>query len=152
MHDHIVEYCQATFELETMKKDQTFTVQNNVTGISLRGDSRRFRQILINLISNAIKYTPNGGSISLSIDFDKAHNIIFSVKDTGIGIPDNRLEDVCKAFTQAASSSWASGKGVGLGLYIASRLVAAHDGELNDPRQSRGLKRVSPLKGQIGNR
>ncbi|MEH6630104.1 MAG: ATP-binding protein [Halopseudomonas aestusnigri] len=129
-HDSIVDYCRAAFELEAMKKDQCFTVQNNVIDVSMKGDARRFRQILINLIGNAIKYTPEGGTISLSVNYDTAHNIVFAIKDTGIGIPANRLKDVCKAFTQAASSSWASGKGVGLGLYIASRLVAAHDGEL----------------------
>ncbi len=129
-HDPIVDYCRATFELEAMKKNQSVIVQNNVTDISLKGDARRFRQILINLLSNAIKYTPEGGQISLSVDYDTTKNIIFSVKDTGIGIPRHKLKDVCKAFTQAASSSWASGKGVGLGLYIASKLVAAHDGEL----------------------
>ncbi|MEH6405588.1 MAG: ATP-binding protein [Sneathiella sp.] len=129
-HEHIIDYCRTTFELEAMQKDQTFSVQNNVANIVIRGDSRRFRQILINLLSNAIKYTPVGGEISLSVDYGPEKRILFSIKDSGIGIPKENLQDVFNAFTQAASPSWAAGKGVGLGLYIASRLVTAHDGEL----------------------
>ncbi|MFD2204251.1 PAS domain-containing sensor histidine kinase [Kiloniella antarctica] len=146
-HVTLIDYCRATFELEAIKKEQTFLVQNNVTGISMKGDSRRFRQILINLISNAIKYTPNGGTISLGVDYDATGNIVFTIKDTGIGIPEDRRNDVCKPFTQAASSSWASGKGVGLGLYIASRLVAAHDGELvieSMPKQGTKVSVIIP--------
>ncbi len=129
-HDDIVDYCHATFELEAMKKDQTLVVENNVRDILIKGDSRRFRQILINLLGNAFKYTPEGGSVSLQIDYDAENNLLFLIKDTGIGIEEARLPDICKAFTQAASSSWAAGKGVGLGLYIASRLIDAHDGTL----------------------
>ncbi|WP_120498818.1 PAS domain-containing sensor histidine kinase [Kiloniella sp. EL199] len=129
-HDDIVDYCHATFELEAMKKDQNLIVENNVRDILIKGDSRRFRQILINLLGNAFKYTPEKGSVSLKIDYDPDNNLLFQITDTGIGIEETRLPDICKAFTQAASSSWAAGKGVGLGLYIASRLIDAHDGTL----------------------
>ncbi|WP_421782717.1 ATP-binding protein [Kiloniella litopenaei] len=129
-HDDIVDYCHATFELEAMKKDQTLIVENKVKGILIKGDSRRFRQILINLLGNAFKYTPDGGTVSLNIDYDTDNNLLFQIQDTGIGIEKTRIPDICKAFTQAASSSWAAGKGVGLGLYIASRLIDAHGGTL----------------------
>ncbi|WP_299372209.1 PAS domain-containing sensor histidine kinase [uncultured Kiloniella sp.] len=129
-HDDIVDYCHATFELEAMKKDQTLIVENKAKDILIKGDSRRFRQILINLLGNAFKYTPEGGTVSLLIDYDNDDNLLFQVQDTGIGIEETRLPDICKAFTQVASSSWAAGKGVGLGLYIASRLIDAHDGTL----------------------
>ncbi len=129
-HAHIIDYCRATFELEAMQKEHIFTVQNNVIGIVIKGDSRRFRQILFNLLSNAFKYTPAGGEIALSVNYDPENGILFSVKDSGIGIPKENIQDVFNAFTQAASSDWAAGKGVGLGLYIASQLVNAHDAEL----------------------
>lgn len=129
-HEHIIDYCRTIFELEAMQKDQIFTAHNNVTSKVIRGDKRRFRQILFNLLSNAIKYTPVGGEISLTVDYDPEKNVLFSIKDTGIGIPKENLQEVCNAFTQAANPSWAAGKGVGLGLYIASRLVTAHDGDL----------------------
>ncbi|MEH6477736.1 MAG: HAMP domain-containing sensor histidine kinase, partial [Sneathiella sp.] len=130
LHDHIIDYCRATFELEAMQKEHIFTVQNNVTGFVIRGDSRRFRQILFNLLSNAFKYTPAGGEIALSVDYDPENGVLFAVKDSGIGIPKENIQDVFNAFTQAASSDWAAGKGVGLGLYIASQLVNAHDSEI----------------------
>ncbi|MCZ4281882.1 ATP-binding protein [Kiloniella laminariae] len=139
--DQLVNYCRATFEIETIKKDQTFKLNNAVSGLSMLGDARRFRQILTNLLANAVKYTPEGGDISLVIARDKHLKLVFTVSDNGIGIPENRLHDVCKAFTQAASSSWAAGKGVGLGLYITSQLVAAHGGELKiSSKEGKGTK------------
>lgn len=127
----ILEYCKTIFELETKKKKQNLLVLNKVEGISLRGDSRRFTQILTNLLGNAVKYTPIGGDINLVVQLDDTGNLRFEISDTGIGIPKDLLEKVCSAFTQAdISSTWTAGKGVGLGLYIASQLIFAHNAEM----------------------
>lgn len=128
--DDVVYYCQSTFELECQKRQQQLSVINNAPQITLYGDSRRFRQILINLLGNASKFTPEEGCVGLEINQVPGAGITLQVSDTGIGIPEKRLPDVCNAFTQAASTAWSAGQGVGLGLYIASRLVAAHGGQL----------------------
>jgi len=86
---------------------------------------------LMNLISNAIKYTPDEGKITATTYINEDGELSISVSDTGIGISSDQLQFVTQAFVQVdISSSFTSGKGVGLGLYITSQLLAAHGGRL----------------------
>lgn len=97
------------------------------------GDSTRLRQIIINLLSNAVKFTDQGAitiEISASIlDLDKAE-FHFCVRDTGIGIPPDRIDTLFKAFTQTDSSITRKYGGTGLGLTICKRLVHMMDGKI----------------------
>jgi len=93
----------------------------------LRGDSLRLRQVLLNLISNAIKFTPRG-SIELRMEATEVvsgqrHGFRFAVTDTGIGIPRAQQEAIFQPFIQADSSTVRNYGGTGLGLTICSRLV-----------------------------
>ncbi len=96
-----------------------------------RGDSTRLRQILLNLLSNAVKFTELG-EIGLSLrtvtDARGQAELQFTVWDTGIGIPTERLDDLFKPFTQADTSTTRKFGGTGLGLTIAKRLVEAMGG------------------------
>ncbi|RMG73498.1 MAG: hypothetical protein D6722_03690 [Bacteroidetes bacterium] len=89
------------------------------------GDITRLRQVLINLISNAVKFTQEG-NIHIQLNFSPFHpeRIHFSVSDTGIGIPADRLPHIFEAFTQADASTTRKFGGSGLGLTICQRLVA----------------------------
>ncbi|MBL4906478.1 MAG: hypothetical protein JKX94_03425, partial [Sneathiella sp.] len=130
-YQSILDYCETVFALQTRKKQQKLTVLNTVDRLSLIGDSRRFTQILINLLGNAVKYTQPGGQITLTVTKEDKGDLRFAINDTGIGISEEMLENVCNAFTQAdISSTWTAGKGVGLGLYIASKLIKAHEGKI----------------------
>lgn len=98
------------------------------------GDPLRVRQILLNLLGNAIKFTQQGEiRISLDIEAREADRVLigFTVADTGIGIPADRLETVFQAFTQADGSTTRHYGGTGLGLTIASRLVELMNGQIN---------------------
>jgi signal transduction histidine kinase/CheY-like chemotaxis protein len=99
----------------------------------LRGDPQRLRQILINLIGNAIKFTETG-QVLLSIERDPSGDgpgaLLFTVSDTGIGIASDKLDAVFANFTQADSSTSRRYGGSGLGLAIAKRLVALMDGRI----------------------
>jgi signal transduction histidine kinase len=100
---------------------------------ALIGDALRLRQILVNLIGNATKFTDRGG-ITLTISRvpgGDAGSIRFSVADTGIGIAPNHLDRVFANFTQADSSTARKYGGSGLGLSIAKRLVEAMGGEIH---------------------
>ena len=92
----------------------------------LFGDPTRLSQVLFNLISNAIKFTKNGQVwVKISI-FEDRHNTVtvnFSVKDTGIGIEQNKLESIFEPFTQAPTAITAQFGGTGLGLAIVKRLL-----------------------------
>lgn len=101
---------------------------------SVRGDPFRLRQVLLNLVSNAIKFTRNGEilvSVQLASLSESTVSLHFSVSDTGIGIPEAKLRTIFKAFTQADSSTTRQFGGTGLGLAIASRLVTAMGGQID---------------------
>jgi len=89
-------------------------------------DKGRIAQIVSNLVGNAIKFTPRGGSISVSGEFD-AHNATFVVKDTGAGISAEHMPHLFDRFWQVNKKTR---QGAGLGLFIAKGIVEAHGGEL----------------------
>jgi signal transduction histidine kinase len=93
------------------------------------GDEFRLGQILLNLIGNAIKFTEDGG-IEISLHL-KEESLVFKVKDTGIGIAEERLESVFDAFSQADSSTTRKYGGTGLGLAISKGIIELMGGLIN---------------------
>jgi signal transduction histidine kinase/DNA-binding response OmpR family regulator/HPt (histidine-containing phosphotransfer) domain-containing protein/HAMP domain-containing protein len=98
----------------------------------LVGDTTRLRQILINLFSNAIKFTPSGEVVLSVTSTPKGdlHEVRFSVRDSGIGIPTDRLESLFTPFTQVDSSVTRRFGGTGLGLAICKSFVEAMGGQI----------------------
>ncbi|MEP7343875.1 MAG: response regulator [Gemmatimonadaceae bacterium] len=99
----------------------------------LRGDPARVRQILVNLVSNAVKFTEKGDvAVQVKRSAGEHPNVVlqFSVADTGIGIPTNKHASVFESFTQADNSTTRRFGGTGLGLTIASQLVALMGGRI----------------------
>ena len=94
---------------------------------TVKADSSRIGQVLINLIHNAIKFTKPGGSIEVFAK-DSANSIIFSVRDNGIGIPANEVNRIFERFYKTDRSR--AGVGTGLGLSISRHLVEAHGGKI----------------------
>lgn len=97
------------------------------------GDPTRIRQILINLLGNAIKFTSTGGvslRVDESVNEDGAPCCLFSVRDTGIGIPEAKTQTIFESFAQADSSTTREFGGTGLGLAISKRLVELMGGEI----------------------
>lgn len=97
----------------------------------IEGNSDRLKQLLLNLISNAIKFTPDGGKISLSLMKENEQAVI-CIEDSGIGISEDDVLHIFDAFFQADSSRrrQAESDGAGLGLSIVQRLVKAHKGTI----------------------
>jgi signal transduction histidine kinase/GGDEF domain-containing protein len=96
------------------------------------GDREKIEQILMNLIGNAIKFTPDGGEITVSAKLltQTGNSVAISVKDSGIGIPENQLDKVFEKFHQVDKSLNRSAGGTGLGLAITKGLVEAHQGKI----------------------
>jgi signal transduction histidine kinase len=92
-------------------------------------DPRRARQILRNLVENAIKYSPQGGTITISASVD-ASSVQTSVADQGIGIESSHLDSVFDRFYQVDSASTRRVGGSGLGLSICKAIVEAHNGKI----------------------
>lgn len=100
---------------------------------SLRGDPGRLRQVLLNLLGNGVKFT-HEGEVALSVRVDGRRGdrvrLEFAVRDSGIGIPEDRQESIFEAFTQADSSTTRKYGGTGLGLAICRQLVELMGGRL----------------------
>lgn len=95
----------------------------------LRADKRKLRQILLNLLSNAAKFTPEGGQIILSARRDARHGgMTLSVADNGIGIPENEIQKALSVFGQVHRSQ--SHEGTGLGLPLCKMFAELHGGKL----------------------
>jgi signal transduction histidine kinase len=91
-----------------------------------RFDRQRIQQVLTNLLTNALKYTSEAGTVAVSAE-RKGEDVWFIVEDSGFGIAADRLEMIFERFSQAGR---ADRKGLGLGLYIARRIVEAHRGRI----------------------
>jgi PAS domain S-box-containing protein len=97
---------------------------------SLSGDADRLRQVLVNILGNAVKFTESG-SVSLKISIEEVGSVTFAVTDSGIGIDPSQMDHLFDRFTQADSSATREKGGTGLGLAISAALVAAMGGRLS---------------------
>ena len=95
----------------------------------MRADRDRLDQILLNLIGNAVKYTPPGGRIDVSVEHDDT-SVSITVADTGPGIPDDKRQTIFQPFVQLRNAGDVSSGGVGLGLAISRDLARAMRGDI----------------------
>jgi two-component system phosphate regulon sensor histidine kinase PhoR len=93
----------------------------------IEADPARMQQVLVNLIHNAIKFTPPNGEITVAAE-EKEKFVIFSIKDTGVGIPEEDLDRIFERFYKADRAR--SSGGTGLGLSISRHLVESHQGKI----------------------
>ena len=96
----------------------------------LDADARACKQILLNLISNAVKFSKPGGSVKVSLEM-KDDFVRMRVRDKGIGIPESVLPRLGKAFEQAANDPMLAREGTGLGLALVRQLAGAHGGTVH---------------------
>lgn len=108
------------------KEGRSLTLELGEGDLWVRGDADRLVQVLENLLSNALKFTPPGGSITLATRQELGCALV-SVSDTGVGIPRENLRHVFNRFWQASRTDR---RGAGLGLAIAEGLVLAHEGRI----------------------
>lgn len=95
----------------------------------LKGDQRRMRQILLNLVSNALKFTPSGGKVTVRV-FRNQQGFVLQVADTGIGIAHSDFHKALEPFGQVDSSLARKYEGIGLGLPLTRQMVELHGGSL----------------------
>jgi signal transduction histidine kinase len=115
---------------EVEKAGLTLTVDLPTDLPLLRADERRTRQVLFNLIGNAIKFTPEGGRIDITARFDPRAGLRIAVADTGIGIAPEYLPRVFEPFMQVDNSLSRQHAGTGLGLPTAEAIMKLHGGAL----------------------
>jgi CheY-like chemotaxis protein len=123
------------FETKIQEKNLLLTKKyDNKIPKVLIGDPVRLHQIILNLVSNAVKFTAKGEiiiSVRLLKEDEEKATIEFSVTDTGIGIPEDRMEHIFENFQQASSKTARLYGGTGLGLAISKQLVESQGGSIN---------------------
>lgn len=110
-------------------KQLEYRERNNCPGGAVCADRDKLAQILINLLGNAVRHTPAGGTITISCE-RAARQIYISVSDTGIGIPADKLDVIFEPFVQVAGRYEGERQGTGLGLSISRDLARAMHGDV----------------------
>jgi heavy metal sensor kinase len=98
--------------------------------VAVVGNASLLKQVVVNLLDNAIKYTPQGGTVELLVE-SKGTRAVLEVRDTGIGIPAHALPHICERFYRADKARTRHSGGAGLGLSIVKSICAAQGGELS---------------------
>lgn len=94
----------------------------------IQADEQKLLQIFLNLITNAIKFTPPGGTVTLIVEHTPGHGMTFTITDTGIGVDDDDISKVLEPFSQVNDPRVRQQEGTGLGLPLSKRMVELHDG------------------------
>lgn len=128
----LCEDCIQMVQAEAQAKGLTLSVEIDQNAAILYADGRRLMQVLLNLLNNAIKFTPDNGSVALVVNGDTDHNqLTFVVQDTGIGIEENDMPKLFEPFVQLDSRLARQYQGAGLGLTLVYRLVKLHGGTVS---------------------
>jgi len=131
LHEFFINTPEVFKQLASVKNISLLNAVNENLPKCVMGDETRLKQIMFNLISNAIKFTHDGGNITLQVRYKEEENLLYiAVIDTGIGISKDKLDVIFEAFGQEDISTTRKFGGTGLGLTISSRLVQLMGGAL----------------------
>ena len=137
-----LEQCMTMIREKAFKHRLRLTLDIHEDLTMLRADERKLKQVLYNLLSNAAKFTPDGGAISINVSLlnDNEHQFAtnkphkdwlkIAVRDTGIGLKQNDLEQIFKTFNQVDSSASRNYQGTGLGLALTRNFIKLHGGTI----------------------
>jgi len=125
----LVNGCVETARLNAKSRGLQIVVDLQQNAPAVRGDGAQLGEVLQNLLDNALQYTPSGGQIEVKARAN-GHNIVFTVTDTGIGIPESDLERIFERFYRVDAARSREAGGTGLGLAIARHIVDAHGGRI----------------------
>jgi signal transduction histidine kinase/ActR/RegA family two-component response regulator len=124
-----VERCLSELGMAALAESHGLEIGVDVDSVAVEGDPVRLEQVICNLLQNAVKYTPRGGRVSVSVRAEAAMGVV-RVADSGIGIPTDMLPHIFEPFTQVESSRLRSEGGLGLGLPLVRGLVLLHGGRV----------------------
>ncbi len=126
----------AVHAIETSEQGAGLTIDSSVAdGVAVRGDGSRLSQVIDNLCSNAVKYTPRGGQVTVALE-PQGSAAVLRVTDSGIGIPREERSHLFERFFRASTATQRGIKGTGLGLALSKEIVERHGGtiEVGDGR------------------
>ena len=124
----IFKSCEILLRERAVRSELALQILMPPKPLMLMADSKRLKQVMINLLTNSIKFTKSGGSVALEYAITPDKQLILSVKDTGIGIKPEDIDTIFEKFSQADSDKNRDQEGTGLGLSISKSLVEMHSG------------------------
>jgi two-component system cell cycle sensor histidine kinase PleC len=127
----IAEDARRMLEIRAKAKSVDLTASFDENLPKIWGDERAIRQVILNLVSNAIKFTPQGGKIVLTVGRSADSGQFISVKDNGPGIPEDEIETVLSSFGQGSLAQKTAEQGAGLGLPIVQKIMELHQGRFD---------------------
>ena len=121
----------AISELAMLAEQKSLTIRTDYDGESIPAvaDTARIKQVMTNLLANAIRFSPEGSEIVVSAALKESGEVLVSVRDYGPGIPGDQLESIFDKFTQSTITKTGAG-GTGLGLAISREIIQAHGGKI----------------------
>jgi two-component system sensor histidine kinase VicK len=125
----VVSDCAYKMNISAKQKNQTLVFDGDIDIPVIMGDKDRIEQVIVNILSNAIKYTPEGGKIEIKIAKEE-DSVVIKVSDTGLGIPKEDLPRLFERFYRVDKARSRMLGGTGLGLSIAKQIVEAHKGTI----------------------
>jgi signal transduction histidine kinase/CheY-like chemotaxis protein len=139
----LIAECERNFEEQAASQKVTLEVKRPEGQLLIEGDVVRLEQIINNLVTNALKYTPAGGKVTIEPLLDREW-VSLRVRDSGIGIPPDQLEQIFGLFTQATNIGRRGTEGLGIGLSLVQRLTELHGGTIR--ARSDGVGRGSEFE------
>lgn len=144
--DQIVSDVEQTFRAEAERKGLELRIATPSDLPDIQGNADLLQQLVENLVSNAIKYTPPAGSVKVTLDHAPGDTLSLEVRDTGIGIPKEEQERLFSEFFRASNARKVEELGTGLGLPIVKQIVESHGGEIRiESEEGRGTTIVVTL-------
>jgi len=131
--------------IKAKQKQVTLTTKYEEGMPTIWVDERAIRQITLNLISNALKFTPTGGEVTVKVGWTAKGGQYISIKDTGPGIPEEEIPIVLSSFGQGTIAINNAEQGTGLGLTIVQALLQMHQGHFDLKSSLKLLKKISAI-------
>jgi two-component system cell cycle sensor histidine kinase PleC len=142
---HVVEECLHLLSLRAEQREITITRAIEAQLPRIWGDERALRQITLNLLTNAIKFTPSGGHVTLKCGWTQSGGQYISIRDTGPGIPEDEIPVVLSSFGRGSLAQKNAEEGSGLGLPIVKGLVDLHGGTFHIQSELRAGTEVTVI-------
>ncbi|MBE6537923.1 MAG: cell wall metabolism sensor histidine kinase WalK [Ruminococcaceae bacterium] len=129
INDSLRHLCEV-MNVDAATHDHKLVLQADDTLPRITADKNRIDQVIVNIISNAIKYTPDGGTIVVGSSMADKDNVLVKIMDNGLGIPEKDLPRIFERFYRVEKARTSDTGGTGLGLAIAKELIEAHGGTI----------------------
>ncbi len=117
------------FERQASEKGIMFTLEDGDRNIKVQGDTAQLNEVIANLVSNALKYTPVGGKVWVGLRAE-ANQAVLEVRDTGFGIPEAQQDRLFQPFFRAKTAETRAIEGTGLGLHLVKNIIERHGGRM----------------------